>query len=434
MAIIPIDKLPEEQVSTAKKSNIIPISELPDDAPKKDLKSTFREGLRQQARNMIGVGLSEFVPGLESDLTKAGSEAGMKLGKTITNSMGVPNTPNYSFTFGDIKGNINPNSVTSTLLGGMLDPRSLAGGISMTGPGQAMERSAIQAARPGALMKGARKAMKEAEHLTTQILQPTTKELSRAISSGRQLPSIKRGAENIISAKTFEDVVNNLKTTTKELFQERDMILNENNVPIGTGAFDELDNLANSALKDKLLSPSKLRAIDNVYAREAEFLADNPTMDVVTAQARKEKLQEVTRPLLEKRAAGNLTGLESAELKAYDALRSGYRKAILKALPKDKANLVDKINSKYEGLLDATELASSQAARGIKEVPKTLIDKVAASFGLSPQFTAFRLATKEVAGLVGKTHLEKTTSKIAELRAKSDTLRQLAHLARKVKS
>jgi hypothetical protein len=156
-------------------------------------------------------------------------------------------------------------------------------------------------------------------------------------------------------------------------------------------------------------------------------------MDIIKAQARKEELQKLTRPLLEKREMGTLTGAENLELQAYDALRSGYRKGILKALPSDKAKIVDKINSQYEGLLDATELASKQSAKSQLEIPKTLLEKVAASFGLSPKFTAFRLVTKELAGLTGKTHLMKTTNKIAELRAKSEMLNQLIAVAKKAK-
>lgn len=304
--------------------------------------------------------------------------------------------------------------------------------MTYMGAGAGSEAAAkAMAPRAGKLMMQSKKALNEAEKLATQILQPTTSDLSEAIAKGKQLPSIKRGAESISSARTFEDVVKQLRTTTKDLFDERRMILEQNNVPVGGQALEALSEVASKANKDMVLSPSKLKQFDNVFYREAEFLEKNPVMDVVTAQARKEALQDLTRPLLEKRRAGTLTGSENVELQAYDALRQGYRNAILKALPKDKATIVDKINSKYEGLLDATELASSQAARGIKEVPKSLLEKVAASFGLSPKFTAFRLATKELAGLTGKTRLERTTTKIMELRNKSETLRQLARLAKK---
>lgn len=285
--------------------------------------------------------------------------------------------------------------------------------------------------RPGALRQASGKAMAQAEKLTTQILQPTVKELSNSVANGKQLPSIRRGAENIAAAGTFNEVVEHLKTTTRDLFNERNQILSDNDLPVGKQVLNELINLTSQMEKDRVLSPSKIKKMDEVLSREAQFLDENPNMTVTQAQARKEKLQELTKPLLEKRQSGTLTGFENVELQAYDALRYGYRQSILRSLPKDKASIVDKINSKYEGLLDATELASKQAARSDLQVPKTLIDKVAASFGLSPQFTAFRLATKEAAGVLGKTRLNRTTSKIAELRNKSETLRQLAHLARK---
>lgn len=404
--------------------------------PSQNTKTMFRDALKGSLRAMAGQGISEFVPGLESQITKSAAESGRTMGQNITDSMGVPKTPNMPVNIGNIKGNINPNSVTSNVLGGLLDPRSLAG-MATPVPGMAMEKSAIQAARPGAIMLKSRGVMKQAEELATQILQPTTKDLTSAISNGRQLPSIKRGAENIVASKTFEDMVGHLKQTTKELFDERQQIFDDFSTPwlrdsISKNALDELSNTAESVRKQFTMSPSKVRQFDNVFYRELEFLDKNPNMEITTAQSRKESLQELTRPLLEKRKAGTLTGAENVELQAYDALRNGYRKAILKALPKDKANLVDRINSKYEGLLDATELASRQAATSLKEVPKSLLEKVSASFGLSPKFTAFRLATKEVAGLTGKTRLERTTNKISELRTKSETLRNIALMARQV--
>lgn len=394
-------------------------------------KAAFRQGLVETAKGVgrafAGQGISEFIPGMESNITKKGVEASTNLGQQATDAMGVSKTPNAKFA----GLNINPNSVASGLIGGALDPRSLAS-LGTLMPGMAMEQAGIQASRPGAMMIKSRGAMKQAEKLTTQMLQPTTSELAESIMRGRQLPSIKRGAENIISAKTYDEVVGHLKNTTKELFDERNLILQEHNAPVGTEAFNSLDELIKDASKNKLMSPGKMKIMDNVYSREADFLAENPTMDVATAQARKEKLQDLTRPLLEKRAKGGLSGSENVELQAYDALRSGYRKAILKALPKDKAVLVDKINSKYEGLVDATELASKQLAEGMKEIPKTVLDKVAASFGLSPQYTAIRLAVKEAARVIHvKTGLERTTSKIEMLRNKAETLKHLAILAKK---
>lgn len=315
-----------------------------------------------------------------------------------------------------------------------LDPRTYAMGPNVKTVAGQVEKGLMKATMNSEQMLAkSNKIMGEAEKLAVNILQPTTNELAEYIAKGKQLPSIKRGAESISRVKTFDELVGSLKNTTKELFVERDGILKEFNRPVGGEALESLSELSAKASKDMVLSPGKLKKFDEVFYREAQFLEQNPTMDIVTAQARKEKLQELTKPLLEKRKYGTLTGAESTELQAYDALRSGYRKAILKALPKDKANIVDKINSKYEGLMDATELAASQSAKSMKEVPQNIIDKVAASFGLSPKFTAFRLATKEFAGLVGKTKLEKTTGKIQELRNTAHTLRTLSDLAKKVK-
>lgn len=401
---------------------------------KESAQNASKNIIRDTGRAIMGTGVSEFVPQLESPITTQASQTAMKAGRSIVNNLGIPSTPNAKL--GPF--NINPNSVSSNVIGGLLDPRSLLalglGGANVgTTAGKALERGMLGMENESQLASRATKAMNEAEKITTQILQPTTSELSAAIASGKQLPSIARGAENISRAKSFDELVGHLRNTTAELFQERNAILKDNNVSVGTQAFDSLDELINTAKSDKIMAPGKLKILDNVYAREAEFLAENPNMDVLAAQARKEKLQDLTKPLLQKRSTGTITGAENVELQAYDALRAGYRKAILKALPSNKASIVDKINSKYEGLIDATDLASTQSAKSIKEIPQGIFEKIASSFGLSPQFTAFRLAAKEVAGVVGKTNLERSTMRIENLRAKQQLLNQIILAAKKAK-
>src|SRR3990167_7388845 len=402
MAIIPINELPEKAAS-----KVIPLSSLPVGEKKA---SPIKQAL-QTTGNIALDALSRTAKDGPTSFENITGGVGQAFGQNVKRVVLDKAIPSKGFIASSFKEAV----VQGTYGGNVLLPQAIK-----------------SFATPEDLIKESQKNLTKAEKLTAQVLQPTSKDLADSIMSGKPLPSIKRGAENIRASSTFEEMVDSLKNTTKELFEERNMILTENNLPIGSEALESLSELANNAVRNKVLSPGKIRKFDDVFYRELQFLEENPGLDVVSAQSRKEILQDLTRPLLEKRKAGNLTGSEQVELQAYDALRSGYRKAILKALPKDKSIVVDKINSKYEGLLEATDLASKQAAKAFKEIPQTLLEKIGASFGLSPKFTAFKLVNKELGGLVGSTNLKRTTSKIAELRNKSATLRSLASLAKKV--
>jgi len=406
------------------------------------VKETVKEAAKQTGRAFAGPGLSEYIPGLESNTTLAAADTGNKIGQNIANEMGVPNEPNLPIEFGQsMRFDVNPNSVTAGMIGGALDPRSVAGmkfapQVAKSAAGAA-ERAGMTAmskieSQATTLAKSS-KVMKQAEELTTQILQPTTTELADSIARGRTLPSIKRGAESITKARNFDELVGSLKNTTKELFEERNAILGEFNKPVGNEVLESLEEFATIQNKSRRYSPNQLKIIDEVASREAQFLNDNPSIDIIKAQARKEELQKLTSQLLEKRKAGTISGRESMELQAYDALRSGYRKAILKALPREKAAVVDKINSKYEGMVDATELAAKQQAKAVKEIPNTLPEKISAVFGWSPKYTTLRFLTKEYIGLAGQSKLAKTTQKVADLRAKSELLKFLAGSAKKTR-
>jgi len=392
----------------------------PDTPPTKSETSPVKDALKSSVQNVVGQGISQFVPGLESETTKRGIKAAEDMGQGITEKLGVPQTPNVQV--GPF--NLNPASATSSVIGGLLDPRSLAGGISGFKPAmKAGSTAMLRGQNARQLLARQTKVMNEAEKLTAQILQPTTNELAESIAKGSMPPSIQRGAESITKVKSFDQLVDSLRNTTSELFGERNAIFKEYNKPVANEMLDSLEEFATNATRSKVFSPRKLKVLDDIAEREAQYLKDNPNMDILSAQARKEELQKLTKPLLKKGV--NRTGMESMELQAYDALRAGYRKAILKALPRDKAIVVDRINSKYEGLMDATEMAAEMQASTMKDIPQNWVDKIAASFGLSPKFTAFRLATKEFAGIIGKTRLERASGKLQDLRVKSELLKSL---------
>lgn len=420
MAIIPVDQLPNEEKAPAK-AKFIPVDQLPDDRSvgRKVMDST-KEIVGDIANRTLRDGMSF------ENITGGVGQVIAQNAKRAVLDRAIPTNNEAPKTFQDAL-NVDSNDVK--IAGKEALTQATYGGNLLAVSPQVTQSNA----RPGALMKASSKAMREAETLATQILQPTTSELAESVAKGKRLPSIQRGAEAITRAKNFDELVGSLKTTTKELFEERKAIMTDYNKSVGNEMLDSLQEFTEATNKSRRFNKNQLKTIDEVAQREAQYLAENPSMDIIQAQARKEELQKHTRTLLDKKQAGTLTGRESLELQAYDALRAGYRKAILKALPKDKAAVVDKINSKYEGLTDATWLASVQGAKASKQVPHTFLEKVSNSFGLSPQFTAFRMITKEAAGLVGKTNLERTTSKIADLRAKSDLLKFLAKNASKVK-
>jgi len=302
-------------------------------------------------------------------------------------------------------------------------------GLALGGGGAAVV-SKFAPKTPAQKILFAKQAEKRAEKLTAEILQPKTADLSDAISKGRKLPSIQRGAERIRQVESFEELTTVLDDAVGALFKERNAILLSNNTKVGSKPLELLKKFVQKerALERKVVSkPADIKTVDKVLTSEVEFLEANPALDIVQAQARKEFLQDITRPLLEKRIAGTLTGTENARLRAIDQLRAGYRKAILDSLPKNKAVIVDKINSQYEGLIDARGLAATQAAKAVKEVPLSILERIATSFGLSPKFTAARLLIK---GVAGRSKLKKVTGRIEKLRKETELIRGLVQAAK----
>jgi len=276
----------------------------------------------------------------------------------------------------------------------------------------------------------ARESMREAEKITAQILQPKIKDYADSISKGYKLPAIQQGARRMEHVESFDELVAVFDDTIEKTFKQRNAILISENNPINTvEIMDDVISFIKKSQSEKIYSGSQLRKMGNILSQEIDFLTQNPLFNIADAQARKEVLQKATLPLLNKRSAGNLTGTENAELVVRDAIRSTYRKSILRNLPLDKAKIVDKANKQYEGLIEARDLAANSAAKAQAEMPKTLLEKIAASFGLSPKFTAARLVLKGISG-AGKPHLSKLSEKASNLRDRSLALRALVKASR----
>jgi len=70
-------------------------SESSQDSPKsKSNKDIAIDAGKQTLRNVLGQGFTEFIPGMESPIMKAGTEFASQTGQNITNKLGVPSTPN----------------------------------------------------------------------------------------------------------------------------------------------------------------------------------------------------------------------------------------------------------------------------------------------------------------------------------------------------
>lgn len=271
----------------------------------------------------------------------------------------------------------------------------------------------------------------EAEKLTAQVLQPGGKEAINDIMSRRKLPAVEQGAKAIKEVKTYDELVGVLKDTTDKAMTERNRIFAQYNKPIDASkSTDSFIKFVSDKKRFGQLKPSELKQYDEVFSAEAKYLKQNPKMDIVQAQERKEALQDLTKPLLEKQARSGLTGNEPARLQALNEVRKFYKNIIIDTLPKREASRVTILNSQYEGLRDASELAASLALQELNEVPKTLIQRIASSLSWSPQMTTGRMAVKKLAE--GK-HLKQSTREIQDMIARSELLKKLTTSSRKTK-
>lgn len=211
---------------------------------------------------------------------------------------------------------------------------------------------------------------RKAEKLTTEVLQPSKGELARSLENGKQLPAVKQGAEAITKSKNYTDLRNNLDNHIKDIFDERNSILKQNNKPIGTSYIDNLEKYIQEQAGKGQSTPSEIQQMQDVLDREKAFAVKNP-LDRISGQSRKEDLQDLTNTLLQKSEHGDVIDTQPARNRALNELRRGLKEAV----EAGDAKIAD-LNSRYGGLRRAKQLIAGQEALINKEVPPHFLERV----------------------------------------------------------
>jgi len=253
----------------------------------------------------------------------------------------------------------------------------------------------------------------KADKLAVQILQPSKKEMAKAIERGGVPGAVNALKTNVKKSKDFNELRTHMQATTSAIFDRRNNLIRKNNFAIGGEYLKPLEREIARLEKSKLATPAQIAKMKQVLAQEQGWLKEQGgIMTRMDAQARKTAVGDLVAPLLKKKEAGNLALDEANNKVALDAIRKGLKEAV-----EGGSKEVRDINSQYAGLKRATELLSGREALAMKDIDLTLWQKIvsplvdimsAASGAGSAQFVA-KLATKQQDKLV------KLTGKLEKL-------------------
>ncbi len=323
------------------------------------------------------------------------------------------------------------------------------GGNPKTMSGQ-MSGDALAALAPALMMGGGknlpevRGAMVDSPETTiannldkkvTEVLNPSKTDMQIHIDRGDKVPAIEQAGKVITKSKNYGELRNNIDNSIKSAFSKREELLKANNQEIGTDYLKPLkDLIAERSVQGSQVTDADINTMKNVLKEEEQFLGVNKVphtavrpdgslyvpkdpvenkIDVLSAQKRKEYLQDLTEKLLERTDDGSKRILEPARYQALDALRSGLKQSI-----EDKVPAVKPINATYDGLKEARWLASGQKALADKEIPKNILQKIAGFFDTNPAGVAIKVASRE------NRKLGKVTSDIEGLQAALKNVRK----------
>jgi len=306
--------------------------------------------------------------------------------------------------------------------------RNLAGLIGESRPYQALENlfnkpagelvpKTLMSEKGGALpvqQPTPESLIDKAQKITTEILQPSKTELAKSIQQGKQLPAIEQAAKVITKSKNYTELRTNIDNVIKGSFVKRNRLLAQNNFKVKDEYLTELKDLIANTQQTGQATSAEINTMKGVLAREQQFIKKNPNLNRLQAQLRKEKLQDLTHKLLEKRESGDVIDKEPARNLALDALRKGLKRVVNANDPE-----IAKINDTYGGLRDAKWLISGQEALAQKAVPQNIMEKVVRFF-TKPQ---------DISGDIARSVLDKQfklparTKQIAELMKKASALK-----------
>lgn len=265
-------------------------------------------------------------------------------------------------------------SSVGQLAGMAIDPRTYVNPLSLLGLGGATAagKNVIKTAVESVIPKPAT-LIKKAEKLTTEILNPGKSELADAISRGNQAKSIAEAAKVIKKSDDFNKIVSDIDKSIDINFTKRNELLKSDNFNIGGEQY--ISSLKHEIIRQEKLgqaTPAEIMQMKKVLAREQAFIIKKGgKIDRLSAQERKEYLQNQTESLLIRDAKGKNTSTEPARTRALDALRFGLKDAV-----EGGDTEIARLNSTYEGLKRAKRLAAEQSALIQKAVPRSLIENI----------------------------------------------------------
>lgn len=220
--------------------------------------------------------------------------------------------------------------------------------------------------------KSPEQLIKEAEKKTTEILNPTKRELALSNRKGRVLPAVEESANIIKEAVDGEDLLNQIKNARKSNILERNNLIKKDNFKVDTSnIISKLEAEISSAEKlgqnaDEIMQMKKVLAEEKAF-----FVKNGDNFDRMSAEARKEYLQTRSPNLLNKRSRGISIDMEPGKTKAIDILRNSLKESVEGG---DKR--IKDLNSTYGPLLRAEELISEQNALAQKAVKDNLFQRI----------------------------------------------------------
>lgn len=207
----------------------------------------------------------------------------------------------------------------------------------------------------------------KAQKLTTEILAPGTKELTSSNIAGEVNPAVEQATKIMTKSKNFQELMDNFGQTIKKNFDERNAVLKANNFRVKPDYITRLEGFIEKTKNDFTRTPAEIKQMVDVLNREKMYYSKRGVLDRLSAQARKEVLQRETRTLLESAT----DKIQPARKEAIDVLRIGLKEAV-----EGNDTKVAALNSTYEGLLDAKELAAKQLAMAQKTAHESTMLKV----------------------------------------------------------
>ncbi len=254
--------------------------------------------------------------------------------------------------------------------------------------------------------------LEKAHKLTAELLQPGTKETGGIVS-----PSVEEASKVIKRSRTFDELYNNLKGHVKDLFEQRDKILREQNFSVNSSYIDRAENDIVSKFRKGELTRDQTLSAKKVIDEERRVYNRAKNPDRVWVQERKEYLQDQATSFLEDKGTGKPVVIKPGKHHAYDSLQRHSGDVAEAGDP-----IVAEINSRYGGLKEATKLVKKSGMASLKSVPETFLERHLPFLYGPSRYGAAAKVTRELSEFSRR--LPKITSDIEKFSKQGASLRK----------